>query len=174
MFFIKYLPVITDEAQLKSQWDSFSDNLQMSYGELNKINIPTELVLSECKVCRVGTENFNTLHDTMKISLSEDSFDLMVMNKLKYSENSYKHLIGKVVQISYLTETSCYEITPYSVNYYDTLRSADTFTLKYNYQDMDECAESLPMTDDEDGDDVINDEEEPLFEFSMVESGVQI
>ena len=171
VFHKKYLPVITDEAQLKSQWNLFSDYLQMSYGELNKINIPTELVLSECKVCRVGTENFNTLHDTMKISLSEDSFDLMVMNKLKYSENSYKHLIGKVVQISYLTETSCYEITPYSVNYYDTLRSADTFTLKYNYQDMDECAESLPMTDDEDGDDVINDEEEPLFEFSMVESG---
>jgi hypothetical protein len=170
VFHEKYLSVIDDEDSLMAQWNQFSDNLQMSFSELNKINIPSELVLSECIECRIGTENFNTLHDVMKLSLDEESFNLILLNKMNYSENTYKYVIGKTLQISYLDETSCYEVKPHSVNYYDTLRSADTFNLNYDYGSMDMCLENL-LTTDNPTDEEIPTEENTLFEFSMIESG---
>ena len=170
VFNTKFVNNLNDVEKFNSEWDNFAKSISDAFSIINKVQIPTEIVLEECEKCKMSTKNFNTLLDNMKITLSDSSFSNLTSNEFALSENTLKFVYDKIVKISYTTENSCYETQKNPVNYYDSLKSVDAYDIKYNYNDLSSCVDTLENTKVDDEDDEI-EIEEISFEFSLIESG---
>ena len=160
-----------DTTELISEWDKFNDNLNTAFSSITTVSIPNEVVISECIECRDTTKNFNTLFDTMKITMSQSKYSDIVGNQTTLSENTFRKVYDRNIKVTYAGEESCYVVINVPVNYYDPLTSVDTYTLTYDYDNLSECINELVL-DAEDSDEGEDDVEEELaFKFSMIESG---
>jgi hypothetical protein len=169
VFNLKFLDNVENIENLNSEWNNFAPSISDAFSVINKVKIPTELVLEECEECKMSTKNFNTLLDNMKITLSDSTFSKLINDEFVFSENTFKFVYNKILKVTYTTETSCYEVKKYPVNYYEALKSVDAYDINYTFDNLFSCTDTLsPHPSEEQA------EEEPdeiSFNFSLVESG---
>jgi len=170
VFNLKFLTNIENVENSNLEWGNFATSISDAFSVINKVKIPTEVVLEECEDCKLSTKNFNTLLDNMKLTLSDSIFSKLTNDEFVFSENTFKFTYNKILKITYTTETSCYEVQRYPVNYYEPLKSVDAYDIGYKFDNLFSCVDTLPPPPPSDD----HDEEEPdelSFNFSLVESG---